>query len=212
MRVIFKNLLFLGFISMFSSCGPTGKLPIYGDRSPMTRIINGKTVIDTLYKTIPHFSYLDQDSNLIENKNLLGKIYVADFFFTSCPTICPIMQKNMVKLSNVYAQDEDIYFVSYSIDPTHDTVQKLKKYANQLGISGKHWYLLTGNRDSTYKLAEKGYFATAKSDSTAPGGIVHSGGLILVDKLQRIRGIYDGTLDDEVEKLKGDLKILKAEK
>lgn len=193
------------------SCNHYEKLPIYGDRSPVMKTINGKTEVDTIFKTIPSFRYLNQNGSYFSNKNLVHKIYIADFFFISCPTICPIMQKNMSKLADQFKSDSDINFISFTIDPKHDSVARLKKYEKQIGATGKHWYFLNGNRDSTYQLAEKGFFATAKADSTAPGGFVHSGGLILVDKLGRIRGIYDGTLEDEMKKLSSDINILKEE-
>lgn len=199
-------------LSIFSACSShTAHIPILGTRTAITREIKGKKVTDTLYHTIPAFNMLGQDSVKISNATLKGKIYVADFFFTSCPSICPVMQKNMLKLYKQYKDERDFAFLSYSIDPLHDTPSKLKKYSTQLGADSKKWYFVTGNKDSTYALAEKGYYATAKADSTAPGGFVHSGGLILVDKERRIRGIYDGTQEDEVDKLSQDMKLLQAE-
>ena len=199
-------------LSIFSACSNhTAHIPILGTRTAITREIKGKKVTDTLYHTIPAFNMLGQDSVKISNATLKGKIYVADFFFTSCPSICPVMQKNMLKLYKQYKDERDFAFLSYSIDPLHDTPSKLKKYSTQLGADSKKWYFVSGNKDSTYALAEKGYYATAKADSTAPGGFVHSGGLILVDKERRIRGIYDGTQEDEVDKLSQDMKLLQAE-
>ena len=199
-------------LSIFSACSNhTAHIPILGTRTAITREIKGKKVTDTLYHTIPPFNMLGQDSVKISNATLKGKIYVADFFFTSCPSICPVMQKNMLKLYKQYKDERDFAFLSYSIDPLHDTPSKLKKYSTQLGADSKKWYFVSGNKDSTYALAEKGYYATAKADSTAPGGFVHSGGLILVDKERRIRGIYDGTQEDEVDKLSQDMKLLQAE-
>lgn len=208
-----RNQLLLALsLSIFSACSNrTPHVPILGTRTAITREVKGKKVTDTLYHTIPAFNMLGQDSVPISNATLNGKIYVADFFFTSCPSICPVMQKNMLKLYKQYKDERDFAFLSYSIDPLHDTPSKLKKYSVQLGADSKKWYFVTGNKDSTYALAEKGYYATAKADSTAPGGFVHSGGLILVDKERRIRGIYDGTQEDEVDKLSQDMKLLQAE-
>lgn len=200
-----------GLFIVASCTNNTAHIPILGTRTAYTHEVKGKQVTDTLYHTIPAFKMLDQDSTLTDNSRFNGHIYVADFFFTSCPSICPIMQKNMLKLFKEFKDERDIAFLSYTIDPLHDTPAKLKKYSRQLGVDGKKWYFVTGNRDSTYVLAEKGYYATAKSDSTAPGGFVHSGGLILVDKERRIRGIYDGTQEEEVDKLSQDLKLLQAE-
>lgn len=154
---------------------------------------------------------LDQDSVFVDNNTLQKKIYVADFFFTSCPTTCPVMQRNLLKVATEYRQQPKVAFVSYSIDPAHDTPHTLKNYANHLGIRPGQWLFLTGNRDSVYHLAETGYYATARADSTVPGGFVHSGALILVDTHRRIRGTYDGTIDDEAHKLSQDIKALLAE-
>ncbi len=207
-----NQLLLALSLSIFSACSNrTAHIPILGTRTAITREVKGKKVTDTLYHTIPAFNMLGQDSVQISNATLNGKIYVADFFFTSCPSICPVMQKNMLKLYKQYKDERDFAFLSYSIDPLHDTPSKLKKYSIQLGADSKKWYFVTGNKDSTYALAEKGYYATAKADSTAPGGFVHSGGLILVDKERRIRGIYDGTQEDEVNKLSQDMKLLQVE-
>ena len=207
-----NQLLLALSLSIFSACSNrTAHIPILGTRTAITREVKGKKITDTLYHTIPAFNMLGQDSVQISNATLNGKIYVADFFFTSCPSICPVMQKNMLKLYKQYKDERDFAFLSYSIDPLHDTPSKLKKYSIQLGADSKKWYFVTGNKDSTYALAEKGYYATAKADSTAPGGFVHSGGLILVDKERRIRGIYDGTQEDEVDKLSQDMKLLQAE-
>lgn len=211
MRLIFSFLL-LSILPALNSCSSHNEhVPILGNRTAVSREVKGKTVVDTLYHTIPGFSMLGQDSTFVTNNTFKGRIYVADFFFTSCPSICPIMQKNMLKLYKQYKDERDFAFLSYTIDPVHDTPSKLKKYAGQLGVDGKKWYFVTGNRDSTYQLAEKGYYATAKADSTAPGGFIHSGGLILVDKERRIRGIYDGTQEEEVDKLAQDMKLLQAE-
>ncbi len=204
----FPFLLFFWFSCSYNS----GRLPIYGERNPVTKMVHGKAVTDTAYKTIPYFKYLNQDSVIIESKNLKNKIYIADFFFTSCPTICPIMQKNMGKLADKYQSDTDIFFLSFTIDPLHDSLGRLRRYKNLIGTHNKNWNFLRGNRDSTFILAEKGFYATANSDSTAPGGFVHSGGLILVDRIGRIRGIYDGTIEEDVFKLEGDIKELEMEK
>lgn len=206
-------LIYLALMIIFSSCKSTpAAIPILGTRTPVIHTTNGKSRVDTIYHTIPAFRMLGQDSTWISNSTFNGKIYIADFFFTSCPSICPIMQKNMLKIYKEYKDSPDIAFLSYTIDPEHDSCSKLKRYSGQLGVDSKKWYFVTGSRDSTYLLAEKGYYATARADSTAPGGFVHSGGLILVDKSRRIRGIYDGTVEDDVQKLAADLKVLQAEK
>jgi protein SCO1/2 len=176
------------------------------------RVVDGKTIVDTIYATVPNFSFVNQDSLPCTQENLKGKIYVADFFFTTCPTICPIMKKQMLRVYEKVKGDETFMLISHTIDPEHDTVALLKDYSTRLGSDGKQWQFLTGNRDMIYEMAEKGYYATAMPDSTEPGGYVHSGGFILVDKQSRVRGIYNGTDEKEVDQLMLDLYVLKAEK
>src|SRR6201986_5552309 len=106
-------------------------LPIYGNRQPVTKMVDGKTVTDTIYQTIPKFNFIDQYGDSVSNKNLDGNIYVADFFFTTCPSICPIMQRNMLNVYNAFKDTAGVKIISYTIDPKHDTVPVLKKYADK---------------------------------------------------------------------------------
>ncbi len=203
-------LIFLAFIII--SCKEQKKrLPILGERNPVTKTVNGKQVTDTVYHTIPAFSYINQDSVAINNKSLDGKIYIADFFFTSCPSICPIMKKQMLRVYNEFKGNNEVSFLSHSIDPKHDTIPVLKKYAEKLGVDAKQWHFLYGNKDSVYKIAEKSYMSSVFEDKKAPGGYVHSGYFILVDKEKRIRGAYDGTNEEQVSQLIEDIPVLLAE-
>jgi protein SCO1/2 len=186
-------------------------LPIYGNRAPVTKTVNGKTVIDTIYQTIPPFKFINQYGDSISQKNLDGKIYVADFFFTSCPSICPVMQRNMLNVYNAYKSDPGVKIVSFTIDPKYDSVKVLKKYADKLGVTGNSWLFLQGKKDTTYKLAEKSYLVAVSQDTTVPGGYVHQGYFVLVDKQKRVRGSYDGTNLQQVNQLIEDIKTLKAE-
>ncbi|WP_462265405.1 SCO family protein [Mucilaginibacter sp.] len=186
------------------------KLPILGNRNPVTKTVNGKTVTDTAYQTIPAFRYVNQYGDSITNKSLDGDIYVADFFFTSCPSICPTMHRNMLKVYNTFKDDGDFKIISYSIDPKHDSVAVLKKYADGLGITGKTWWLLQGKKDATYQLAQS-YLARAGEDKNAAGGYVHDGYFVLIDKQKHIRGAYDGTVAEQVDHLIADIKLLKQE-
>lgn len=209
-----RNSFFMiaALIGLLWACNEPQKLPILGNREAVERQVDGKTVVDTLYATVPNFSFVNQDSLTFTQEDVKGKIYVADFFFTTCPTICPIMKKQMLRVYEKVKGDETFMLISHTIDPEHDTVALLKDYSGRLGSDGKQWQFLTGNRDEIYEMAEKGYYATAMPDSTEPGGYVHSGGFILVDKQSRVRGIYNGTDEKEVDQLLLDLYVLKAEK
>jgi protein SCO1 len=195
----------------FSSCSHDHPLPILGNRYAVAKEVNGQLITDTVYQYIPPFSLVNQDSQVITNQNVLGKICVVDFFFTSCPTICPVMKKEMIRVYEKYKGNSQIIILSHTIDPEFDTISLLKDFATRLGADGKQWMFLTGNKDSIYHLAEQGYYATAMPDSTEPGGYVHSGGFILIDKEQRVRGIYDGTNSKSVDELLRDMDILLKE-
>lgn len=205
----------VAIILLFNACKfnstDTKTLPIYGSRTPVSNTVNGQTVTDTVYQTIPPFKFVNQYGDSISDKNVNGKIYVADFFFTSCPSICPIMQRNMLNVYNAYKSDADIKILSYTIDPKYDSVKVLKQYADKLGITGNSWWLLQGKKDETYSLAEKNYLVAVKKDSTVAGGYIHQGYFVLVDKKSRIRGAYDGTDVKQVTQLIDDIKTLKAE-
>lgn len=207
----FNSLVFC-FVLLISACNEPAPLPILGNRTTTTKTVNGQTVVDTIYQTIPPFSLLNQDSVLVNNTTVSGKIYVADFFFTSCPTICPVMKKEMIRVYEKFKGNPEVMILSHTIDPDYDTLPVLKDYANRLGSDGKQWMFLWGDRNIVFNLAEQGYFASAAVDSTEPGGLVHSGGFILVDKQQRVRGIYDGTNTEEVNKLMLDMEVLLKEK
>jgi protein SCO1 len=185
------------------------KLPIYGQRLGVkTRTENGKTVNDTIYSTIPDFRVINQDSQVVTQKDLEGKIYVADFFFTSCPSICPITEPNLLRVQKHFRNLADFKMISFSIDSRNDSVHVLKDYATRLGADTRQWYFVRGDQDSIYTLAQKGFMASAQKDSAAPGGYVHSGAFILVDKDKRIRGIYNGTDSNEVKHLIHDIPVL----
>lgn len=197
----------------FTACknNETKVLPIYGDRQPITKIVDGKQVTDTVYATIPPFSFVDQERQTISGKNLDGKIYVADFFFTSCPSICPTMQRNMLSVFKAYQGKADFKLVSFTIDPRHDTIPVLKNYAEKLGAKADQWYFLLGKKEDVYQLAEKNYLVSVSEDGRAPGGFVHQGWLVLVDKKGRVRGAYDGTDKKQVDQLIADVQVLMDE-
>jgi protein SCO1/2 len=208
----FSFLISIAALMVFSSCDSNNKsLPILGSREPIEKVVDGKTVVDTLYQTIPAFSFLNQDSVIINQDSLNNSIYVADFFFTSCPSICPIMSKNMLSVYEKYQGNPEVRFLSHSIDPKHDTIPVLKNYATKLGVKGTQWNFLLGNRDSIYLMARDGYMSYAKENANIPGGYEHSGYFILVDKEKRIRGAYDGTDKNQVEQLSKDMDVLLAE-
>ncbi|GAA4102283.1 SCO family protein [Mucilaginibacter panaciglaebae] len=201
-------LLVLASACKFNSAD-NNKLPVYGNRTPVTKTVNGKTATDTVYQTIPDFKTVNQYGDSISSKSLDGSIYVADFFFTTCPSICPVMHRNMLNVYQAYKNDKDVKIISYTIDPKHDSVKVLKKYADKLGIAGNTWWLLQGKKEEIYKLSES--YLVRKPEEDAKQLFIHDGYFILVDKQKRIRGTYDGTVPEQVDHLIADIKTLKAE-
>lgn len=190
------TVIFLLLAGLYISCeGNREKLPILGNKEVSN---NGK---DTIYQTIPDFNFIDQDGLKITPNTFTDKIYVADFFFTSCPTICPIMKNQMQRVYENFRRNKNVAFLSHSIDPSHDKVPVLKTYAEDLGIDNNQWHFVTGNREEIFDIAENHYMVSAQEDPSAPGGAIHSGAFILIDKHKRIRGYYDGTNIEEVDKL-----------
>lgn len=195
---------YLYFLVILVSCkSPVKPLPILGNPT-----IVGE---DTIYPTIKNFSLINQEGQVVSNASLKDKIYVADFVFLSCPTICPKMAKQMRDAYIAFTTDNRVAFMSHTIDPENDSVPRLKAYANNFGVSAPKWQFLTGNQDSIMDLATSSYFATAYPDSTSPGGFTHSGGLLLVDKNKHIRGVYNGTKPEETVRLITDIKKLLKE-
>jgi len=197
-----------------TSCQEKGKtrLPILGPRDTKeVKRADGTIGVDTIYKTIPSFSFLNQDSVPVNNENFRNKIYIADFFFTSCTTICPVMHRNMKTIFEEYRDNPEVMFLSHTIDFKYDTPSKLKKYAIKLGVDGPKWQFAYGSKDSIYKIAEKDYLVAVMEDSTAKENYVHQGWLVLIDQHGRIRGAYDGTNDEQVAQLKKDIPVLLAE-
>ncbi|MEO9482215.1 MAG: SCO family protein [Ekhidna sp.] len=201
-----KHLTLLFLITIFIACdqkSSTEQLPFLGNT-----IYEGN---DTIYHTIQDFQLVDQDSSIVTNETFGDKIYVADFFFTSCPTICPKMKAQMLRVYEKFEGSDEVGILSHTIDPTYDTVALLKDYAERLGVSSDKWKFLTGDQDYIYELAENSYISLADEDGNAPGGFVHSGAFLLVDKDRRIRGFYDGTVPEQVDVLINDIERLLKE-
>ncbi len=205
-----KQLYFLltaGILGIAGCRQPEQELPILGPRIPIEKQVEGQTVTDTLYHQVPDFHFTDQNGLPVTASTFEGKVYIADFFFTTCPTICPVMKNNLLKVYEAYKDSASVSILSHSIDPVHDSVAVLKDYANRLEVQAPGWYFVTGNQDSIFSIARQ-YMVSALEDKEAPGGYAHSGALILMDKQRHIRGYYDGTEEEATKKLIRDIKIL----
>lgn len=183
-------------------------LPKLGPIEVVRDTVDGQVrILDTLWFTIPPFEFVNQDSQTVTNATFDNKVYVADFFFTSCPSICPKMKEQMLRIYERFADNDTVMLLSHSIDPKHDTVEVLQAYAAKLGISSDKWHLVTGEKAHIYQMAEK-YFIAAEEDPSVPGGFAHSGGFLMVDREGHIRGHYDGTKPQQVDNLMDDLQML----
>ena len=169
------------------------------------------TDTDTIYHQIADFSFVNQDSATVTHDTFAGKIYISDFFFTSCPSICPIMKTQMLRVYDAIADYEDVMILSHTIDPEYDTVALLHDFAERLGVSSDKWHFVTGPKQKIYEIGQRSYMVTALEDKEAPGGFLHSGAFILVDKDRHIRGLYDGTKAEKVDLLIKDIKKLRKE-
>ncbi|MCH5718514.1 SCO family protein [Niabella hibiscisoli] len=191
-------------ILILASCGSNqDPLPILGEAT----MVGDKKI----YPRIADFNFINQDSSPVTNASFTNKIYIADFIFLSCPTICPVMTMELKKVYDAYATDSRVLFLSHTIDPERDTIPRLKAYARALGVPTARWHFVTGQPDTIIKLAEKSYYSAAHPDSRAPGGFVHSGGFLLVDKDRHIRGVYNSLRPEETDRLIADIKRLLRE-
>ena len=194
----------------------TAKLPMMGERDVRPRADGGPA--DTVFATVPAFRLTDQARQVITNKTFAGRAYVADFFFATCPGICPKMQGELLKVYTKYAKDPRVVFLSHTIDPAHDTIPVLRDYAQRLGITdAARWHFATTGahgeptaKDTVFQLA-RAYFTAALPDKQAPGGFAHNGTFALVDDQGHIRGLYDSLNAQEVARLFEELPILLAE-
>ena len=165
---------------------------------------------DTLYHAIRDFAFVDQDSQLVTNETFAGKVYVADFFFTSCPTICPMVSKQMLRIYDKYADNDRVMLLSHTVDPKRDTVARLKKYAEGLGVQDNRWRFVTGDKIDIYDITYD-YISTALDQPDAPGGIDHSGYILLIDEDRHLRAYANGTVAEDVDQFMRDVDKLLAE-
>jgi len=159
--------------------------------------------------TIDTFTFRDQSNNLISNKDFDGKIYISNFFFTTCPGICPQMTANMAILQDAYKDDNRIKLISHTVTPWIDTVQQLKRYAKEYDVIPDKWHLVTGDKETIYDLARNSYFAEKEIGlQLSSDDFLHTENFILVDTKRHIRGIYNGTISSEIDRLTDDISIL----
>ncbi|MCG8577875.1 MAG: SCO family protein [Flavobacteriales bacterium] len=224
-----KHLFFLLSAFILLSCGGTKEdengsteekaenpaqkpsLPYIGLHDVDYIMKDGERVPDTIYHTVPPYVLLAHDSSEFSNLNVEGKIHVANFFFTSCPAICPAMIEQMKRLQAATEDIEELTFLSHTIDPIRDTIPRLQNYIAERNLDTHNWFFLYGDKETVYTLGEDGYMINAMEDEYAEGGFLHSEHFVLVDRSGHIRGLYTGTDPVEVDQLEKDIRFLLKE-
>lgn len=204
------NYLLLFFAVCTISCHLTSKkdLPIYNPSDFNPDLVDRSLQNTAENHTVVDFELINQNGNIVTQEDYKDKIYVTDFFFTSCLTICPIMTDNMVKIQEAYIDNDDIMFLSLSVTPEIDSVPILREYATKRGVIDTKWNITTGDKKHIYELARKSYFAVVEQGDGGLQDFIHTPNFILVDKQKQIRGIYDGTDEEEILRLINDIGIL----
>ena len=207
-----KKYIKIGYLFLLlGACSPIKTnfgLPVLGRAEIVTKEVNGILTEDTISHRIADFSFINQDSAIVTNASFKDQIYVADFFFINCPSICPEMSKQMYRVYEKFLENGNIGLLSHTIDPVYDTVAALAKYARLLGVSSSKWQFVTGDKQQIYDLGETSYMVVANEDENAPGGFIHSGAFLLIDKERQVRGVYDGTITSQVDLLMKDIDKL----
>jgi len=195
---------------MYQALNPDKPLPVYHPNDVNAELVDSSLQHVKKYHTVSDFKLLNQNGDTITQANYNDKIYVADFFFTTCQTICPVMTEHMVQIQQQLKDDQEVLLLSHSVTPEIDTVAQLKRYALEKGVIDSKWNLVTGDKKEIYDLARKSYLA-AKDQPYSKWDLIHTENFVLVDKKRRIRGFYDGTDPKAIDRLLDDIAILKRE-
>ena len=194
----------------YNILSPVRILPIYQPAQVNYELVDSSIQYQKKYHRIADFSLINQNGETITQEFYKNKIYVADFFFTTCQTICPIMTDHMYDIQKETIADPDVLLLSHSVTPEIDSVAQLKRYAKKKLVNASKWNLVTGDKKQIYELARKSYLAVKDAGSGGPFDMIHTENFMLIDKKQQIRGFYDGTHSEEIERLLEDIKVLKA--
>jgi protein SCO1/2 len=209
--LIFGVILILGMLVVYPMLKRDPKLKIYKPSDINPKLVDESVRNYELEHSVSEFELYSQDSDTVHLSAVEGRIYVADFFFTTCGNICPKMTTQMKILHDFYLEDADIMFVSHTVYPEEDSIEILKAYADKYQIDSEKWLLLTGKKEVIYDLARKSYFAVLTEGDGGERDFIHTENFMLMDKKQRIRGYYDGTLPEDMNRLKKDIEILRLE-
>jgi protein SCO1/2 len=220
MKISFWRLFLLIAMQFAASCHSTntkdnkeaGKLPFYNQPDFTPQWISPSDTAYSSIHTIPSFQFLNQDGVTVTDETVAGKIYIANFFFTTCPGICKRLTAQISAVQAAFLNDANVLILSHSVTPDNDSVPRLKQYAADYGVISNKWFLLTGNRTAIYNIARKAYFADEDmGEQKTSNDFLHTENVLLIDRYRRIRGVYKGTSAKEIQDLIGDIKLLEKE-
>ena len=209
--IVFGIISIVIILIIYNTLNVYQPLPIYQPSMISNELVDSTIQHKTKYHKIADFSLKNQNGKTITQNDYKDKIYVADFFFTTCQTICPIMTSHMSEIQNKIINDDEVMLLSHSVTPEIDNVEQLKRYAINKGVNDEKWNLVTGDKKQIYALARKSYLAVKDQGDGGPFDMVHTENFMLIDKKRQIRGFYDGTNPEDIDRLVNDISILKEE-
>lgn len=207
--VFFSILSIILVVIIYNILNVKQQLPIWSPAKVNEEMVDESIRHVEKYHTIADFSLTNQNGETVTQNTYKDKIYVADFFFTTCQTICPIMTDHMYQIQKEIVSDDDVMLLSHSVTPKIDSVAQLRKYANEKGVIDRKWNLVTGDKKQIYELARKSYLAVKTDGNGDKYDMIHTENFLLIDKKRRIRGFYDGTEPEDIERLLEDIETLK---
>ncbi|WP_179021550.1 SCO family protein [Winogradskyella forsetii] len=207
--IFFSILSIIILVIIYNVLNVKQPLPIYQPAMVSEELVDSTIQHQLKYHKIADFSLTNQNGKTITQDTYKDKIYVADFFFTTCQTICPIMTDNMFQIQKEIINDDDVMLLSHSVTPKIDSVQQLKKYAKEKGVIDRKWNLVTGDKKQIYELARKSYLAVKTDGNGDAYDMIHTENFMLIDKKRQIRGFYDGTKPEDIERILEDIETLK---
>lgn len=202
-------LFYFLFQSQHDKRKPSLEFPI--PPKPVTKVVDGDTIVDSVHHKIPDFSFVNQHGMTISNDDLKGEIYIANFIFTNCPAECPVMTNQLARVQSAFQNNDRVKFISHTVDPENDSIEVLAEYADDYGAIPGKWHFVTGEKEDIYQLAIKGYFIPAGEDPNPEVQFLHSDKMVLVDQKGRIRGYYTGVDKKEIDKLITEIRVLLQE-
>jgi len=206
--VLLLALILIYMTLAFSYLAEKDSLPVYNTSDFNPNLVDASLKAINKNHIVADFELINQNGEVITQDEYKDKIYVVDFFFSTCPTICPVMFNNMAKIQKQFLEDENVMLLSLSVTPETDSVPRLREYANSKGVIDSKWHVTTGDKKHIYELARNSYFAATREGDGGLQDFIHTSNFVLVDKNKQIRGIYDGIKDEEIIRLIDDIEIL----